>query len=804
MKYSYDVKVARDNCFATEKWNDVPTKYWPVYAWAWGAPLSKEEIKSKMEEMYKIGIRGVYPLPMPKNFRPRVMPTTLEPDYLTDEYFEMYAYVVECAKELGMQLFLYDEGGWPSGSACGKVVEKNPHLLRMKFEKVEKASPYTPSENAVAAYANGKRVKAGEESEYPITEYVLVPVLSPNAPPFPNVSQEGATECFLELTHEGYKKHLGEEVFGKEITMAFTDEVGVYLQAWTDNMAEEFKQRYGYDICDYLPQLVDDKFETDEEKDVACDYYDLLSERLARNYYLKLREWCRENNIYSTGHLNGEDETINCTKTGFNHALRQLRCFDVPGIDVIWRQIFPGQKNHFFPRLASSAANQIGSPMTITETFGVYGAGLTLDQTRYVTMHQMVRGINLINSAGLTYKLEGVFMTGIRPYYSTDMPTWEHLYQYNKYVSKMSYLMNIGKAETDYAIYMPMRDMWPRGEGAEKAAGAFDSLAFYLEEKHCQFDIIDDDFLETAILKNGTLSTGDAAYKSIIIPECSRIPENSKKVLSEFEKCGGEVIFGNAPENIRPVAKIKGKKAAILKKTFDDGKIYLVVNEDTEKDLMTIEFSEKGNIYFLDAETGGIYELDSIKDMPFASGEGRAFLVTDKTYDAQPYREATREIMSLTNFEAKRLSKFVIGEKGFGKEEFSEDYSPVALGDWCRIYGNDFSGKVSYRTSFMLDNITDIMLDLGDVKYSCEVIVNGESIGICIANPFALWIDKKYLKKENEIEIIVANTSANQYVNTKVFDSWEDKAIGPYHKIATEFEKESLESGLFGPVKIFV
>lgn len=803
MKYSYDVKVNRENSFSIEKWNNVPTRYWPVYSWVWGTPLKKEEIAEQIQKFYDNDIKIIYVLPLPKNFRPAIMPTELEPDYLSEEYFELFSYAVECAVSLGMQLYIYDEGGWPSGSACGKVVEKNPHLRRQVVEKLEKNPPYTPSENAIAAFSGGRRIKPGEENGEAITEYVRVPSVSKMSPPSPNLTEEGTTECFIELTHEAYKKHLGKDVLGKHITMFFTDEPGVPALPWSENFDREFKQRYGYDMLDYLPQLADKEYKTEEEKKVACDYYDLLAERFARNYFLKLREWCRDNNVYSTGHLNGEDVTINCIKTNFVHALRQLRCFDVPGIDAIWRQIFPGQKNHFFPRLASSAASQIGSSMSITESFGVYGAGITFDQMRYVTMYQMVRGINIVNPLNMAYNLDGHFMTGERPYYDSIMPNWEHLREYNKYVAKMCYLMNLGKSDTDYAIYMPMRDMWAHGEEAEKAADNFDALAYYMEGKHCQFDIIDDDFLETAVMDNGTLSTGDASYKTIVIPTCNRIPENSKKILSDFKRCGGEVIYSNAPENIKPTAKINGKNTSVLKKTLEDGKLYLIVNEDAQTDTITAEFEEKGNIYFLDAEKGGIYKIDSV-NMTFASGEGRVFLVTEKTYEAQEYREADKEIMTLTKFEAKRISDFIIGENGFIKTQYNEDYKKTELGDWQKIYGADFSGVVSYRTKFTLDKISAVKLYLGTVKYSCEVIINGESIGVCIANPFALWIDEKYLKNENVLEIIVANTEANQYAHTKAFDSWSEKDVGPYHNVSLEFEKETAEGGLIGPVKILV
>ena len=82
------------------------------------------------------------------------------------------------------------------------------------------------------------------------------------------------------------------------------------------------------------------------------------------------------------------------------------------------------------------------------------------------------------------------------------------------------------------------------------------------------------------------------------------------------------------------------------------------------------------------------------------------------------------------------------------------------------------------------------------------MIVNGESVGVCIAKPYGLLIDEKYLNKENKLVIIVANTAANQYANTTVFDSWDEKDVGPYHKVALELEQESVEGGLIGPVKL--
>jgi hypothetical protein len=46
--------------------------------------------------------------------------------YLTAEYFRLLRLVVEECARLGLRVSLYDEGSYPSGSACGQVVAADP------------------------------------------------------------------------------------------------------------------------------------------------------------------------------------------------------------------------------------------------------------------------------------------------------------------------------------------------------------------------------------------------------------------------------------------------------------------------------------------------------------------------------------------------------------------------------------------------------------------------------------------------------------------------------------------------------
>ena len=99
-----------------------PSANAPVYAWPWNGPITRELIDRELDEMLSFGIRSVYVIPMPADFRPNNMRTPLSPGYLTDAFFELIAYAARAAKARDMTFWLYDEGGWPSGGACGRTV----------------------------------------------------------------------------------------------------------------------------------------------------------------------------------------------------------------------------------------------------------------------------------------------------------------------------------------------------------------------------------------------------------------------------------------------------------------------------------------------------------------------------------------------------------------------------------------------------------------------------------------------------------------------------------------------------------
>jgi hypothetical protein len=116
--------------------------------------------------------------------------------------------------------------------------------------------------------------------------------------------------------------------------------------------------------------------------------------------------------------------------------------------------------------------------------------------------------------------------------------------------------------------------------------------------------------------------------------------------------------------------------------------------------------------------------------------------------------------------------------------------------------GIEFSGSGIYETSFKKPK-SPAVLDLGDVRYTCEVFINGKSLGVKIMPPYRYELPEDLIKDENKLEIRVTNTPGNQYQFTKSFDKWGKWQLTPYHERQLLFDRDTLDSGLFGPVRMY-
>ena len=810
----------------TEKFdiNDFVTpdaSYSPVYVWVWNDICSCHIIDQQLAEMQKLGIRGFYILPEPKSFRPDNMPTNLEPDYLTDEFFELCTYAIEKGKALGMNCWIYDEGGWPSGGACGKVLRDHPEYARQTLECYERSfsagevyKKSTP--DVLATFINDEEsVEDGYKflKDSIVTEYVAEKELNGN---YPDLLNKNATDYFINTTHEKYASAM-KNALGEAVTAVFTDEPKAPAGAFNKALAEKYENLYGESILPHLPLIAERVAPTEENAYILQRWYDLCSRMFCDNFLLPCKSWANAHGVAFTGHMDKDHDPLGCMDGGGNfNLMRALRCFDIPGIDIIWRQLYPENRvtniddmnayNGFFPRYASSAAAQNGTKFAMSEIFGVAGPGLTYDIMRYTVGYQAVRGINVFNPFNFPLGRKGQLLAQELPIFSENQIYYSYLGQFNCYTERLSYISSLGERVCETALYYPVSD-FQGGLNAESVAKEFDTLGRTLEDMLIDFDIVDDDVIKSASdLDKGFVRIGNAKYRNIIVPEGACIPTETQKALNHFIEYGGRVVKNL--QDITPVIKAQGEGLRAMHRKMENGEIFCLFRESGEAGEYSIHLpSSKG--YLLDLEKGKLQRLEAdnkILHLSLAVGETAGVLLTDEAFDAEHKKNFNDKVHITNDFLFCKDIQLSCDENGFTKTKPSDNATPIQLGDWAYLIGETYSGSGVYETTFTLPTEKvgkEGRIDLGEVHFTASVYINDKFVGTALMPPYRLTIPAGVLDKENKLKIVVTNTSANWYVNTDYFDKWKKEELSPYFEAELEFAKESVSGGLYGPVEIF-
>lgn len=379
------------------------------------------------------------------------------------------------------------------------------------------------------------------------------------------------------------------------------------MGGWTKDLDKIFYAKYGYDITDYAPFISNAKSPvTDEEYRAVSDYMMLCGDLIRDNYFILMQDWLHKNNMQSVGHLDNDDK-INCAHMmHYGNVMKTMRAFDVPGIDVIWEQIsYPKSGKcckddtvSFFPRLASSAARQIGKNISLSESFAVYGAHVTPDLMRFVVNYQAVRGINLFNFMTISNDRETPMRHQFRPNFLGDNVGMDCLRQINDYTARLSYLMQTGKSDIKTALYYPLRSICAGGEKGKLAGENFVMLGEMLEKNGVSFDFIDEDFVLNAEIKDGALIGEFVTYENIFVASGEFVPTEVLNKLSSVKS------------KLHPDIKHISPSLQSRKVIFDDGSEgYFVYNQGGEVLQESIEIESDKNLYEIDLFIGDVYTI---------------------------------------------------------------------------------------------------------------------------------------------------------------------------------------------------
>jgi len=435
--------------------NDPPREFTPIPFWFLNGDLEPEEMRRQLRDFRDHGVFGVV-------LHPRMgMDPAVE--YLSEHYFELLRSAVESAAEQDMRVVLYDEGMYPSGSACGLVVQGHLELASRGLGLTEKPRPgdtvlcETPQGFLVERFSGGtiRGIHFGEDDG------------EPNAPASADILNPAAVERFIELTHEACWRHLAAH-FGKTVIGFFTDEPSILgrnaepgLQPWTRGFSEIYTAAGG-DLRDLAALF------SGQENEGTRLYRALILRRESEVYYGRLSRWCAAHGIALMGHPHQSDD------------LEVEKYFQIPGQDLVYRWVSPERggtagMDSTMAKCSADAARLMGRRRNSNECFGACNRD---DNPWYFTGEDMkwmidwlaVRGVNLFIPHAFYYSLEGPRSAERPPDVGPGSIWWPHYRKWSAYMARLSCLMTDARLRAEVAVLCRNRDLRP-----EAAAPLFET-----------------------------------------------------------------------------------------------------------------------------------------------------------------------------------------------------------------------------------------------------------------------------------------------------------------------------------------
>lgn len=384
-------------------------------------------------------------------------------------------------------------------------------------------------------------------------------------------------------------------------------------------------------------------------------------------------------------------------------------------------------------------------------------------------------------------------------------------------------------------------------------------------------DYISDHYLKTTRVKNNLLITGGGTtYKALIIPAVRYIPSETLRQILELAQQGATVIFVDQyPEDVPGYVDLDRRREiflALMQKipladSFDQvsimkygegniitGNVYrdLLAGFDDSKESFSTEWggnlirrkNADGHHYFLAMLTDnriddwislGVQAESAMFFDPLTGKKGQArlrkqdgktqvYMQLDpgeslilKTFDKKQkglenwkYYQATAEVLELNTG----------WQVSFPESEpvVKECFSLDSLGSWTDLDNDTLkvnmgTARYSIRFDFKKEAGAEYLIDLGDVRESARLVVNGKEAGTLYSVPFRTQIGSLLQDGSNTLELYVTNLPANRIsdydkrgVEWRIFNEINFVSI-TYQP--TKFDIwDVVPSGLLGPVSI--
>ncbi len=563
--------------------------------WSWNTKLDQKELDRQLICLKEMGFGGAH-------LHPR---TGLETPYLSEEFMSYIKGCLDKAKQEDMQVYLYDEDRWPSGFAGGLVTKDVQYRAQYLLFTPQ---PYQEDEIITAkadSCARASRAKNGkllavydvvldengclascrktDGTEKPEGElwYAYLERAQPNTwhnnQTYVNTLDKAAMDRFLEVTHENYYKHIGEE-FGKAVPTIFTDEPQFshktmlefpkekrdVILPWTEDFADTYKAMYGEDILANLPELIWEKPDK-AVSTIRYHYHDHITERFTQAFADNIGAWCREHGIALTGHMM-EEPTLRSQTAALGEAMRAYRGFELPGIDMLCDSY-----EYTTAKQAQSASHQFGREGVMSELYGVTSWSFDFRRHKLQGDWQAALGVTLRVPHLSWVSMKGEAKRDYPASINYQSPWYKEYKQVEDHFARVNTAMTRGKAKVRVGVVHPIESYWlhwgpnsQTGMLRDQMDERFQGVTQWLLFGGYDFDYIDESLLPSLCEKAGNpIQVGKMAYDVVVVPGCETLRATTVERLRDFEKAGGTVIvMGEAPSLVDAIPSEEGKKLA--------------------------------------------------------------------------------------------------------------------------------------------------------------------------------------------------------------------------------------------------
>ncbi|MDD3469289.1 MAG: hypothetical protein PHE53_04835 [Thermoguttaceae bacterium] len=488
-----------------------------------------------------------------------VLNTPFGAEYLRNaEAWNRVRDAVEACRRLGMIVWIYDEDGYPSGTAGTLVYDTNPDFQsqEMVYDRNATESPFTVRDSyefthATNNYASNRR-------------YV-------------NLLDDRACQTFVELTHQAYAQHLAEYFADGTIAAFFTDEPSLLAVdlgqlpesirnnvrkihpidpnkkqypavPWVADMPEQYAAHYGEPLDQAAMRSL---FEGDSERDreVRRRYWALCAELLSNRYFGCIQTFCQTHGVESSGHCLWEELPLFHPALCGN-ILTQLRRYSLPGLDELSSQpmvaVWGGWSAAAFP---ASAAALNGTRRVMTEIS---------DHSERMGDAKKPAPLSWMKAAAAWQAAMGV--TEFTLYYSPADRTPDEYRAYCEYVGRLNAILKLAIPVYETLLYYPIEDVSeeyrpvaakPSYENQsprmQRLVTSYMRLGERLTRSQTPFCVVDRAALEAnmGVTTDGRLQVGQngrIAARSLVIPSDVRLPDSIQTIVDAFEKAGGTVL----------------------------------------------------------------------------------------------------------------------------------------------------------------------------------------------------------------------------------------------------------------------